>query len=85
MVFPYKVGQVVDFQINESMTYQSVKITSCSENYRHEGEWVVMGEFTEMDGYVVFNYDVSVFSGKIHTDDEMAVFDYIERTFGISV
>lgn len=85
MVFPYKVGQVVDLLINNSMTEQSVKITSCSENYRLEGEWVVMGEFTEMDGYIVFNYDESVFSGKIHTDDEMAVFDYIERTFGISV
>lgn len=85
MVFPYKVGQVDYFLIDPNMPLRLVKITSCSENYRLEGEWVVMGELYEEDGYVVFNYDESVFSGKIHTDDEMAVFDYIERTFGISV
>ena len=85
MQFPYKVGQVVDFLIDATMPLLSVKITSCSESYRYEGNWVILGELTEIDGWVVFNYDVSVIDGKVHEDDEMAVFDYIERSFGVSV
>lgn len=85
MEFPYKVGQTVKIAINDSMSDVSVKITACAENHQLEGEWVVMGDLTDMDAYVVFQYDESAFSGKIHTDDETAVFDYIERTFGVSV
>ena len=85
MEFPYKIGQTVKMAINDSMSEVSVKITSCSENHRINGEWVVLGDLTEMDAYVVFQYDESAFSGTIHTDDELAVFDYIYRTFGVSV
>ena len=85
MEFPYKVGQTVTMALSDDMSDVSVKITACADNHLLEGEFIVMGELTEMDTYVVFSYDESAFSVKIHQDDEMSVFDYIERAFGVSV
>lgn len=85
MIFPYKIGQTMNMAINDSMSDVSVRITACTENHHLEGEWVVMGDLTDMDAYVVFQYDESAFSGKIHTESDSASFDYIKRAFNVYV
>jgi hypothetical protein len=85
MEFKHKIGQTVKMAINDSLSDVSVKITGCVENYQYEGEFIVIGDLPDMDAYVVFRYDESAYDAKIHTDDELAVFDFIYRAYGVSV
>lgn len=79
--FPYKVGDFAPYPM------MSTKITAVATCHINPDMSVIMGE-TPDDGYVVAMWDKSekvVKDTMYYETDEDAVFDYIERTFGVSV
>lgn len=82
--FPYKVGE---FATYPEFSYENAKIVAVSDNWGDTDFSVIMAEMPD-DGYVVAKWDKSekaLFDVEFHETDEIAIFDYIERAFGVSV